>query len=786
VKQTLKHKILLRHTPNRIGLFVLGLMLLLPLSTMAKERIISGVIRSATTSEPLVGATVRVQNTSIGTLTNEKGEYALSVPTDAKLLVITYLGYRREVKHIDQKTVINAELYTNSHMTDEIVVQASRAQSKLKDIPRKIEIVTSEDIEALAPKDAAELLKKTSGVDIIEYPGVLAGVSVRGFTPKYSGLDQYVTYLIDGRPAGVTNLATIDMSTIERVEVIKGPSSALYGSQAMGGMINFITKKSKGKISGSADFSYSSFNTLDGKFNAGGSLTDKLDFDIGGRTYNQNDDYKVGSNTLISDPGKEILEQDIETMTNTSYSTNSASLRLGYDLSELFRIETRGEIYQANGVRSPGSIWAYNGHGQKNVDRKTVDFTLQGMSGAHTFMLKPYWAMEENRRYKNQGDIDYVYYNDKTEWLGFQLQDILAFGDQRLTAGIDFNQADVDIKSQANDSTQKAPSRPNQRITTFGIFSDLGISFLDKRLIANLGGRLDLTSYKLKETYGFNSAELNTETETYSNFNPSISLQYRFLPELKVHASAGRAFVTPNPYQKAGSYFSTSGKETRGNPDLDPQTSVTFDVGVTYTSNNSGFRADLTYFNTAWDDFIESTKGTDIVGVDTSTYTTYINADEAKLQGLELELSYDFGALSDFDYALRFFTNFTHQIQAEKTIDGTTSDMTRVRNNRGTFGIEYDDYNFFSARLTARYIGERTEENYYDDEDALWFRPTLYDVDVLTHPAALIFDINFTFKINHASKISVFSKNMFDENYTEKDGYNMPGRSVGVRYAVNF
>lgn len=127
VKQTIKHKNLLRHKYNRIGLIVLSLMLLLPLSTMAEERIISGIVRSATTSEPLVGATVRVQNTSIGTLTNEKGEYTLSVPTDAKLLMITYLGYRREVKHIDQRTVINAKLYTNSHMTDEIVVQASRA-----------------------------------------------------------------------------------------------------------------------------------------------------------------------------------------------------------------------------------------------------------------------------------------------------------------------------------------------------------------------------------------------------------------------------------------------------------------------------------------------------------------------------------------------------------------------------------------------------------------------------------------------------------------------------------
>ena len=781
MKQTQTYHFKLK--PDRIGLIILGLCLLIPFGAKAQERVLSGVVKSATTSEPLVGATVRIQDISLGTITNEKGEYSLSIPTEAKLLEVTYLGYRREIKHIGERTVINVELYSTNRMTDEIVVQASRAQSKLKDIPRKIEIVTSEDIQALAPKDATELLKKTSGVDLIEYPGVLAGVSVRGFTPKFSGLDQYVTYLIDGRPAGVTNLATIDMSTIERVEVIKGPSSALYGSQAMGGTINFITKRSKGKISGNAEFSYSSFNTLDGKFNTGGSLTDQLDFDLGGRTYNQNDDYKIGKNTIISDPEQELLEQDVETMRNTSYSTNSASLRLGYDINENLRLETRGEVYQANGVRTPGSVWAVYGHGQKNVDRQTIDVTLDGVMGNHTFKFKPYLALEENKYFDDQGDIDFISSTSKTEWLGFQLQDILALGNQRITAGLDYNQADVEAHSYSSDSTEKAPYRPNQRLSTLGIFTDVALSFLNNRLIGNVGGRLDLTSYKLKETPFFDNSTLDSDAETYSNFNPSVSAQYRFIPDLKIHASAGRAFVTPNPYQKAGRYIDSRNRDVRGNSDLDPQSSVTFDVGLTYSNNNSGFRADVTYFNTAWDNFIEEVAKTEIDGIDTTNYRTYENVDDAELQGLEFELSYDFGALQDFDYSLRLFANFTHQLVAEKTEDNQTSNLQYVRKNRGTFGIEYDDYNVLSARITARYMGERYERNwfYYYPEA----RPTLTDEE-LTHPAALVFDANVTMKINHSSQISVFSKNLLDENYTEKDGYNMPGRSVGVRYAVNF
>ncbi|ACF14897.1 TonB-dependent receptor plug [Chloroherpeton thalassium ATCC 35110] len=764
-------------------LFLILMLGLLPLSAKAETRTLTGVVRSESTDEKLIGVTVKVEGSSLGVMTNDNGEYSISVDDGAKNLLFSYLGYRKKIVEIGQSSVINVLLAEDSRLTGEIVVQASRTGSRLKDIPRKVEIVTEDDIEALAPKDATELLKKTAGVDIIEYPGVLSGVSVRGFTPKYSGLDQYVTYLIDGRPAGVTNLATIDMSTIERVEVIKGPSSALYGSQAMGGTINFITKRSKGDVKGHAEFSYGSFKTLDGKFNAGGSLTDKLDFDLGGRTFNQNDDYEIGSNTIISDPDNELLEQQIKTMRNTSYSTNSASLRLGYDFAQDLRFETRGEIYQANSVRTPGSVWAVYGHGQKNVDRQTIDLSLTGNLNQHSFKVKPYWAIEETEYYDHQDDeIDYISSKSKTQWFGFQMQDILSLGDQRITAGVDFNQADVTAHSYSDDSTETAPYRPNQRLSTFGVFSEVALSFLNSRLITNIGGRLDITSYKLKETPYFDNSELDSKAETYSNFNPSVSAQYRLIPELKIHSSAGRAFVTPNPYQKAGKYVNSYGVETRGNADLDPQSSVTFDIGLTYESD-MGFRADITYFNTVWDNFIEEVAGTEIDGTDTTNYKTFENVDEAELQGLEFELSYDFGALHDFDYSLRFFANFTHQLVAEKTEDGETSDLNYVRKNRGSFGIEYDDYHFLSARLSARYIGSRYEQNwfYYYPEA----RPTLTDA-VLEHPASLIFDANVTFAINQSSSISVFSKNLLDENYTEKDGYNMPGRSVGVRYAVNF
>ena len=763
----------------RIAVFFSFLSTSFVIQVMAEKRVVSGIVSSASDGEPLVGASVHISGTVIGVVTDGQGEFKLDVPENTSEITFSYTGYETRKVSPGHGSVLKVSLEESGYATGEIVVYSTRSTEKLKNIPRKVEIVTGKDIEALDPVNATDLLKKTSGVDVIEYPGVLSGVSIRGFSPKFSGLDQNVTYLIDGRPAGATNLATIDMNNIERVEVIKGPSSALYGSQGMGGSINFITKKSTGRIAGNASIGYSSFSTLDGSVSVGGSLADRFDFDLGLRSFNQNDDYKVGSNTLISDPDPEVLEQEIGTMENSTYATLSGNLRFGYQIDDRIRVDTRGEIYQAHSVKSPGSIWGVYGHGEKDVDRQTLDVTMTGEWGVHNVRFKPYWSEEKSVYYKKDDDgFNYRSSTSETEWLGFQLQDEVAFSKQRFTGGIDYSTADVVSRSFLDAETEKAPYRPNQQLSSLGLFGEIGVSLFDEKVIANLGGRYDRTVYKLKETPFF--SVIDTDSEEYDNFNPSVSAQYRFIPECKIHASIGRAFVAPNPYEKAGFYVDSNGMETRGNPDLKPETSVTWDAGLTYETQNGGFRADVTYFSTDWQDFIQTVSAVDD---DDTVYKTFVNLNAAEMNGVEFEVSYDFGAWDDYRYSLRLFTNFTHLFSSKTTNDEKEEKMLYVRQNRGSVGIEYDDFKLFVARLTARYIGDRFERNWFGYYDEV--RPTLKD-PIIEIPASLIFDASVAFRVNDTNKVTVIAKNFLDENYTEKDGYNMPGRSLGVRYTVNF
>ena len=144
-------------------------------------------------------------------------------------------------------------------LAESLVVTGRRVETRRSETPQKIEIVGAEDIERSVASDITDVLKKNAGVDVVQYNGVLSGVGIRGFRPETSGINKRSLLLIDGRPSGVTNLATLLVDNVDRIEIMKGPASSVYGASAMGGVINVITKHSRGKVLGSGRAAYGSF-----------------------------------------------------------------------------------------------------------------------------------------------------------------------------------------------------------------------------------------------------------------------------------------------------------------------------------------------------------------------------------------------------------------------------------------------------------------------------------------------------------------------------------------------
>lgn len=142
----------------------------------------------------------------------------------------------------------------------EVVVSATRTSRLLKDVPMPVSVIKGESIERMGALRLNEVLSEQTGIQVIQDHG--SGIQVQGLSTDY------VLILIDGEPVvgrtkGNLDLSRLVVGNIDRIEVVKGPSSSLFGSEAMGGVINIITKKGKREYTGSLRTRYRKYNTLD-------------------------------------------------------------------------------------------------------------------------------------------------------------------------------------------------------------------------------------------------------------------------------------------------------------------------------------------------------------------------------------------------------------------------------------------------------------------------------------------------------------------------------------------
>ncbi|NOY13665.1 MAG: TonB-dependent receptor plug domain-containing protein, partial [Deltaproteobacteria bacterium] len=377
---------------------------------------------------------------------------------------------------------------------DEVVVTATRSTENVKKIPAKVEVIDQQAIELTTGDTLTEQLKKNSSIGVIEYPGALAGIGIRGFRPEFSGITKHSLILINGRPAGATNLATILADNIERIEVLKGPASSLYGGEAMGGVVNIITKKNTGELTGMAELGFGSFATNVQKAALGGALAEGFDFDLSLRRFEQADDFKMGNG---------------ETRANTTYKTRNGTLRLGADLGKTWRIDVSGDLYQGRDIETPGDI--FNGDsksGQKDIDRYGLDLTVGGRLGNnHQLSFTTYRTNETSESYKRYigwatpVQVDpYRSYDSEIDWLGFQLKDEYSWSGQRFIVGLDYQTIDKVSRSYNQDGTRKAPYSPDEGRENLAGYLETVWTLLDSRLTATVGGRYDTFKVETKAT----------------------------------------------------------------------------------------------------------------------------------------------------------------------------------------------------------------------------------------------------------------------------------------------
>lgn len=343
------------------------------------QSIITGKVFDNETKEALIGASVVVLSNRHATLTDATGAFSIAVNTTDSLEV-AFIGYEKKVIACNREelSVALAPMVSN---LGQIVVTASREAALRTESPVAISKLSPTIINDTKPILLTELVNKVPGVVMANYNNEQHAMSIR----QPMGTSAYFLYLEDGlpiRPMGIFNHnALIEMNVlgISNIEVVKGPASSLYGPEAVGGAINFITHRPTAMPVVKAGVQVDQWGYKRLQFAAGGTIGKKLGIYISGFEARQRDAWQ----------------------TNSDYDKSSITIRLDYLLNEKTKLSAsfHGSDYYSDMAGSVDSIAFYN-----RSYTSTTDFTYREIQAQRTrFTAEHEW----NARHETELTVAY-------------------------------------------------------------------------------------------------------------------------------------------------------------------------------------------------------------------------------------------------------------------------------------------------------------------------------------------------------------------------------------------
>jgi len=643
-----------------------------------------------------------------------------------------------------------------------VVVTASRSETRLTEIPQKIEIVDATDIERSVAADLTDVLKKNSGVDVVQYSGVLSGIGIRGFRPQFSGINKRSLLLVDGRPSGITNLSTLLLDNVDHIEVLKGAASAVYGSSAMGGVVNVITRQSRGKLGGNVRVGGASFGTSELAARAGGSLGPRLDFDLTGNTYDQRNDMRMGNG---------------EVRPATSYNTYDGHARVGVDISHSWRMDARADGYRGRDIMTPGDLASgLNAQGSKDVEHAAQDVRLSGSIRSHSLSFTGFHATEDGRTTNvtstnplDRPYLPYLSFESELSWAGIQVKDVWAWSPANsLVTGVDYEKVTSVSRSFARTGEQIAPFSADSNKRTAGLYAENTVKLRNGRSVIAVGGRIDrITNETVATPLKTNFRPSDT---TFTVFNPSVGIKQELVRGLRAHAAAGRAFIPAEAIMLTGFTTTTVGGRTQisqGNPDLKPERSTSFDGGVEWIARAT--RVDVTAFRTVVKDrFISNVVISNPAPPDPIVLSV-TNGLDAHITGLDGELEQRLGP------HLGTFFNLTHYFtRKERLASGVEQDILNVARNTVRAGLDVD-IGRVNGRLSGRYVQGRKDNNF-----------NLPGFPIVDYDNFTVVDLSATYRLVKQHSVALAVNNLFDTYYYEKLGFALQGVSFKLSYRLGF
>ncbi|PUE67455.1 TonB-dependent receptor domain-containing protein [Arcobacter lacus] len=639
-----------------------------------------------------------------------------------------------------------------------VVTTASGYEQNIADAAATISVITAEEIEKKSYVDITDALKNVPGV-YVTGGGSNQSVMIRGMSSSYT------LYLIDGRPMqgndafspnGSYGGAPINflppLEAIERIEVIRGPASSLYGSDAMGGVINIITKKHSDKATASINVEYikadSSNKVNDDSTNTNifinAPLIDKLlSLQLTGAFLNQDESNFNGGGSTKSGSDPEFDRKNLGGKLIFTPDENNV-IKAGYDYRIQERTTTPGKSISDTTEGSTSKLEKYN-------------YNLTHQFKESKFLIDSYLQYEKD---KNPSRVGSKGYGIENQTVTANSQGTYFFDTNSLTLGANYKKEK--LEDGATNGLSGGDISTLERYQ-YALFAEDTWNVIDD-LALTLSGR-----YDDNEDFG-------------GEFSPKAYAVYSLTDNLNLKGGVTTGYKAPTLRQGALDFGSTSrGGGTIGNPDIKPEKSINYEVGFAYDNPDIGLAGSLVAFQTEFKDKISSSsklEGSETAGSqfyidnpnlphNSNGWKNVINIDEAEIKGIELTT--DYYILEN----LKYRHSYTYTDSEQKSGANKGNPLNDISKHMFNAGLDWDATSKLLLWTQANYRG-KTGGTSTDSDDK--------------NPSYTFVDLGAVYKYDKNLQFTAGVYNLQNKEVTTDDGYDyiLDGRRYSVAMNLKF
>ncbi|MBS67622.1 TonB-dependent receptor [Pseudomonas stutzeri] len=694
---------------------------------------------------------------------------------------------------------LTAYAQTEPVTLNDTVVSASGFEQKITEAPASISVISQEDLQQKRYNNLAQALEDVEGIDVRQGTGKTGGlnISIRGLPSEYTLI------LIDGRrqntagnvtPNGFNETATSfmpPMSAIERIEVIRGPMSTLYGSDAMGGVVNIITKKVAPEWGGSLSVDHTYQDNRDygdaskASLYASGPLIDGLlGLAVRGSIYDRSEsDLSFDNDSTVSKRGAAPVEGR-----NTNFGARlSLTPHENHDFSLDFE---RGRQVYNNDDCQLGTLDGKaggNAIGGCTVDAPT---TVSGYKDELRFE-RDQFALSHTGRL-GFGTLDSSLTHNTTETLGRTIPGTLGTpysGYPSIVGGNDRKLKSTDL---VFDTKLVAPVGDSHIATIGAQYWDAEVEdgITTEKFQQSSWALFVEDEWRLRDDLALTLGGRYEDHEAFGgHFSPRAYLVWSAADSWTVKGGVSRGYKVPTLNQLHDGINGVSGQGTVitiGSPDLDPEITTNTEVGV-YYDNLANFSANATLFHTKFKDKIDS--GTPLPNCNYPTnpnqpgcvdlgssfqqenFAQSVNIGEAETQGLELAGRWQFAP------AWSLSGNYTYTDSEQKSGADKGAPLTNTPKHMAHASLNWNATDRLSLWFKGEYRGERARfsQRYATLTPA---NQALMD-QVGELKAYEVFHLGGSFRASENVTLNATIYNLFDKDFLDGETYTTNTGATG-------